>query len=75
MVTKLKVLSVALVPALMGLAASAHAEIPAAATAAITEMKETATSYLDAAWPIVLLVMGGMIGIKMFKKVIGRAFS
>lgn len=46
---------------------------PAAITAAFSAVSTSAGSMISEAWPIVTLVMGGLVTIGLFKKVISRA--
>lgn len=55
------------------MASSAHAELPAAAQAAVTEMTTAATDYITMAWTIVPIVVVGFVGIKLFKKAANKA--
>lgn len=48
-------------------------ETTTAAEDAIASMGDEATSMIDAAWPVAVTVMAGMIGIKLFKKFANRA--
>lgn len=52
---------------------AAHAELPAAVTSAFSSISADASSLLDLAWPVVLLITGGLITIKLFKKFVNRA--
>ena len=40
---------------------------------AMAQMETEATSMIDAAWPIAVTIMAGLIGIKLFKKFANRA--
>lgn len=51
----------------------AAAELPAGATTAFSELSTMATDLIAAAWPIVTVVMVGLIGISLFKKFMSRA--
>jgi len=59
--------------AFIGAVSSAHAALPAEATAAFTAVSDNATSVLAAVWPIVGLVTGGFILIRLFKKGANKA--
>lgn len=59
--------------AALGVVTSAHAALPAEATAAFTAVSDNATSVLAAVWPIVGLVTGGFILIRLFKKGANKA--
>ena len=59
--------------AFIGSVSSAHAALPAEATAAFTAVSDNATSVLAAVWPIVGLVTGGFILIRLFKKGANKA--
>lgn len=63
----------ALVVVAAGFAGSAMAELPTAATAAMTGLETDAGSMLDAGWPIAVAVVGGLLLFKLFKKVTGKA--
>jgi hypothetical protein len=54
-------------------AGSAAAELPPAATAAMGSLETDAGSMLDAGWPIAVAVVGGLLLLKLFKKVTGKA--
>ncbi|MCF1438272.1 MAG: hypothetical protein LPD71_05855 [Shewanella sp.] len=41
--------------------------------AAITALSAEATALFGAAWPVIVVVTGGIIGIKLFKKIASRA--
>lgn len=63
--------------ALAGLVAasvtSAHAALPAEATTAFAAISGNVTDTLAVVWPIVTLVTGGFILIKLFKKGANKA--
>lgn len=46
--------------------------IPQAAQDAITGIGSTATGMMDLAWPVIAVVVGGFLAIKMFKKVASK---
>ncbi|MDH2398337.1 hypothetical protein QDQ39_21250 [Providencia rettgeri] len=46
--------------------------VPKAAQDAITGVGSTATGMIDLAWPVIALVVGGFLAIKMFKKVASK---
>ncbi|WOB97877.1 MULTISPECIES: major coat protein [unclassified Providencia] len=46
--------------------------VPQAAQDAITGVGSTATGMIDLAWPVIALVVGGFLAIKMFKKVASK---
>lgn len=50
-----------------------HAALPAEATAAFTTLGTDATSLLAAGWPIIVIVVGGLVVMKLFRKVISKA--
>ncbi|WP_272517397.1 major coat protein [Providencia sp. PROV179] len=50
-------------------ALAAESSIPQPAQDAITSIGETATGMIDLAWPVIALVVGGFLAIKLFKKV------
>lgn len=56
-----------------GVIASAHAALPAEATAAFTTISGNVTDVLGAMWPIVALATGGFVLIKLFKKGANKA--
>jgi len=58
---------------LTGVAASAHAALPAEATAAFGEISGSVTDVLAVIWPIVAAVTGGFVLIKLFKKGANKA--
>lgn len=47
--------------------------MPAGASDAFTELALAATGMATAAWPIVTVVMVGLVGISLFKKFVSRA--
>lgn len=51
----------------------AAAELPAAATAAFTEVSGNATSLIGLAWGLAAVVVGGMAAIGIFKKTAYKA--
>lgn len=58
----------------LGFVGTASATTPAdPAIAAISSLGEKAQSYLDAAWPVILIIFGGIVGIKLFKKIGSKA--
>jgi hypothetical protein len=57
---------------LVAVAGTAAAE-PTGGAAAIAALSDEATTMIDAAWPVVILVTGAVIGIKLFKKFANRA--
>lgn len=52
---------------------SAHAALPTAVTDAITAFQGDATALINAGWPLLVAVFGGMILMKLFKKVGNKA--
>ena len=63
----------ALTVLLMGSIASAHAALPAEATAAFSTINGNVTDILAAMWPIVALATGGFVLVKLFKKGANKA--
>lgn len=63
----------ALVLTLGAVAGSAMAELPTAATAAMTAVEADGSAMLDAGWPIAVTIVSGMILFKLFKKVTNKA--
>lgn len=57
-----------LVAGLTVVAGSAHAALPTEATAAFTGLSGNVTDIFAAVWPIVAMVVGGFVLIKLFKK-------
>lgn len=57
----------------VGSIASAHAALPAEATAAFTTISGNVTDVLAAMWPIVALATGGFVLVKLFKKGANKA--
>ncbi len=53
---------------LSAVALQAHAELPAAATTAFTQLKSDAESLITAAWPVVAAITVGFILISLFKR-------
>lgn len=56
-----------------GLIASAHAELPAAAAAAVAEVSTLLDDFIAAAWPVAATLVVAAIGIKLFKKFSNKA--
>lgn len=54
-------------------AASAHAELPAEATAAFAAMNTNVSDLSGPAWVLLTAVTGGFILMKLFKKFVNRA--
>lgn len=52
---------------------SAHAALPAEATAAFSAISGNVTDVLAAMWPIVALATGGFVLVKLFKKGANKA--
>jgi len=61
--------------ALIGTTATAMASETgsSAAVAAMESMESQGTEMIGAAWPIATTILGGLIGIKLFKKFANRA--
>lgn len=51
---------------------SAHAALPTAATDAITAVQTDGAAMIAAGWPVAVAIVGGLILIKLFKKVVGK---
>lgn len=47
--------------------------MPAGAETAFAELSAAASAMITAAWPVVTVVMVGLVGISLFKKFISRA--
>jgi len=56
-----------------GVIASAHAALPAEATAAFSAINGNVTDVLAAMWPIVALATGGFVLVKLFRKGANKA--
>lgn len=56
-----------------GTIVSAHAALPAEATAAFSTISGNVTDVLAAMWPIVGLATGGFVLVKLFKKGANKA--
>ncbi len=56
-----------------GAVTSAHAALPAEATAAFATISGNVTDVLAAIWPVVALATGGFVLIKLVKKGANRA--
>jgi len=52
---------------------TASAALPAEAEAAMTSISTLVTDFIAAAWPIVVLLTVGSVGIKLFKKFSAKA--
>lgn len=57
----------------LGFAASAHAELPAAATAALGQVSTFADDMIAWSWPVVGTILAASIGIKLVKRFTGKA--
>ncbi|MCL1478316.1 hypothetical protein MIH18_15590 [Marinobacter sp. M3C] len=64
---------VCVVSGLTALSTSAAAELPAAASAAVTEIGTTFTDLETVMWPIISSVVVGFIAVKLFKKFANKA--
>ena len=51
---------------------TANAAIPVAATTALTDIQTDGLAMIDAGWPVAAAIIGGMIVIKLFRKVISK---
>jgi len=72
MFNRLKVKSAALAAASLGFVGSAFADLPSEATGAITAVQTDGLAMISAGWPVVAAITGGLILIKLFKKVMGK---
>lgn len=54
-------------------ATQASAALPTEATDAITAIQTDGTAMISAGWPVVVAIFGGLVIIKLFKKVLSRA--
>lgn len=70
---KLQTQGAALGALVLGSIASAHAALPAEATAAFTTISGNVTDVFAVVWPIVAMVTGGFILIRLFKKGANKA--
>lgn len=68
-------LALATIPAAMVVAVPAHAELPAYVTAAFTEMQGNAEDLIAQGWPILVLIFGAFVLMKLFKKIGNKATS
>lgn len=59
-------------PAVLAVETPSSSAIPQAAQDAITGIGSTATGMMDLAWPVIAVVVGGFLAIKMFKKVASK---
>jgi hypothetical protein len=59
--------------ALMGTGGLAHAALPTAATDATAAISADGALMVAEGWPILTAIIGGMILLKLFKKVVNRA--
>lgn len=73
--TDKRALAIALVPALLAVSSASHAALPVYITDAFTEMQTNATDLIAEAWPVLILVFGGLVLMKLFKKFANRATS
>ena len=53
-------------------ASTANAALPVEATTAITGVQTDGLAMIAAGWPVVAAIVGGLILIKLFKKVMGK---
>ena len=67
-----KLAAVAAVVALSA-AVPAHAELPTGAAAVFTSIQTDGLALIDLAWPVMGAVVVGLIIMKLFKKVTGKA--
>jgi hypothetical protein len=51
---------------------AANAALPTALTDALTQIQTDGTALIDAGWPVFVAITGGLILIKLGKKVIGK---
>lgn len=72
MFTRLKVKAAALVTVALGVVGSAAAAVPTEATDAITAVQTDGLAMITAGWPVVAAITGGLILIKLFKRVLGK---
>lgn len=63
----------AVVVSLAVVASSAQAALPTAVDTAITGFQSDATSLIDKGWPLMIAVFGGLLIMKLFKKVANKA--
>jgi major coat protein len=56
----------------LGFSSDAAAAIPAEATTAIAGVQTDGEAMIAAGWPVVAAIVGGLILIKLFKKVMGK---
>lgn len=71
-ILKSKLAKAALLASSLVAAGSASAALPTEATAAFTAIEADGGSLISAGWPLVVTITGGLILIKLFKKVIGK---
>lgn len=58
--------------ALVAVPGISSAAVPAAVGTTLTSIQADALSMIDLVWPVVLAVVGGMILIKVAKRVLGK---
>jgi hypothetical protein len=51
----------------------AFAALPAGATAAFTDLGTDAGTMIDSGWTLVVLVVGGLLLIKLFRKILSKS--
>ncbi|WP_420170664.1 major coat protein [Pseudomonas alloputida] len=73
--TSKRALAIALVPALLAVSQASHAALPEYITAAFTEMKTNANDLIAESWPVLIMVFGALVLMKLFKKFGNRATS
>lgn len=70
---KFKGVLLAGVSALGLVSAQVMAAVPAEATAAFTAVQTDGESMIGSGWPVLAAIVGGLVLMKLFKKVISRA--
>lgn len=73
MLKKIRNKSAVVGASVLGAVGSAHAALPAEATAAFTAIQGNVTDILAAIWPIVIASVGGFVLIKLFRKGANKA--
>lgn len=51
----------------------AHAALSTEAAAAFTALEASGEDYIAAAWSVAIVIVVGFVGIKLFKKAVGKA--
>lgn len=73
MTERLKKAKLAAGSLLLTASGAAVAAVPAAATDAITTIQTDGLAIINAVWPVLAAITGGLVLMKLFKKAVSRA--